>query len=303
MSNINELLNEYRKKLKEKSRNPEYITFSGIKGFDIYNITAPFEINDSIYIAGRVEKRDSEHSKVYFFKQNKNKWEVDVDAPILELQDPFVTFIDGELVFGGVEIFESEEKPGMFNWRTVIYKGKTLQSLERIFEGPMGMKDLRLKELNDGRLLVMSRPQGDPGGRGTIGAVIVSSLNELNVNIINSAKLFDDMFPEDEWGGANEVHVLDDHTVGILGHIAKFDDAGDRHYYSMVFTLDIETLRPSELKIIAERSDFLEGPTKRSDLQDVIFSGGLIREGNEAVMFAGISDAEAQKVTIPDPFI
>jgi len=303
VNTVDDLLNTYRETLKDKTHAPEYITLRGVPGFDVYNISAPFRLGDEHYIAGRVEKRDSERSKVYFFKKNEDSWEVAEEAPIFELQDPFVTFIDDELVFGGVEIFETEEVPGAFKWRTVFYKGETLQDLERIFEGPMGMKDLRLKQLNDGRILVMSRPQGEPGGRGTIGAVIVTSLDEVSVDVINDAKLFDNMCPADEWVGANEVHLLDDQTVGVLGHIAKFDESGDRHYYSMALTLDIETLTPSELKIIAERSDFLEGPAKRSDLEDVIFSGGLIREGNEATLYAGISDAQAQKVTIPDPFI
>lgn len=303
MNTVDELLNRYRKTLKNKAHSPEYINFKGITGHDIYNISAPFSLNKEQYIAGRVEKRDSEHSKVYFFKKINSDWVVDEEAPVFELQDPFVTFIDGECVVGGVEIFESEEDPTVFKWRTVFYKGQSLQDLERIFEGPMGMKDLRLKQLNDGRILVMSRPQGEPGGRGTIGAVIVSSLDELSVKAINGAKLFTSMCPEAEWAGANEVHLLDKQSVGVLGHIAKFDDEGDRHYYSMSFTMDLETLTPSDLKIIAERSDFLEGPAKRSDLKDVIFSGGLIREGNEATLYAGISDAQAQKVMIPDPFI
>lgn len=303
MNTVDNLLNSYRDTLKNETHSPEQITFKGVAGFDIYNITAPFTLNNEYYIAGRVEKRDSEHSKVYFFKKNEDIWEVDINAPVFDLQDPFITFIDGEFVVGGVEIFESKEDPTVFKWRTVFYKGKSLQDLNRLFEGPMGMKDLRLKQLNDGRILVMSRPQGEPGGRGTIGAVIVSSLDELSVESINNAKLFETMYPEAEWGGANEVHILDDQKVGVLGHIAKFDDEGDRHYYSMSFKMDLETLTPSELKIIAERSDFLEGPAKRSDLEDVIFSGGLIREGNEATLYAGISDAQAQKVTILDPFI
>lgn len=303
MDTVDNLLNKYRDTLKELSHNPEHIIFKGVKGYDIYNISAPFKMKNEQYIAGRVEKRDSEHSKIYFFKKNEANWILDDEAPVFELQDPFITFIDDYLIFGGVEIFESKENPEQFKWCTVIYKGRTLQSLERFFEGPMGMKDLRLKQLNDKRILVMSRPQGEYGGRGTIGATLISSLDELSKNIINSAKLFDDMYPEDEWGGANEIHILDDQTVGVLGHIAKFDKLGNRHYYSMAFILDLNTLSPSQLKIIAERSDFLECPAKRPDLYDVIFSGGLIRDGNRAILYAGISDARAQKVTIPDPFI
>jgi hypothetical protein len=38
---------------------------------------------------------------------------------------------------------------------------------------------------------------------------------------------------------------------------------------------------------------------------DVVFSGGLVRDVEEgkAVLYAGISDAEAQKIIIDDPFL
>jgi hypothetical protein len=38
---------------------------------------------------------------------------------------------------------------------------------------------------------------------------------------------------------------------------------------------------------------------------DVVFSGGLVRNIDEgkAVLYAGISDAEAQRITIDDPFL
>ena len=55
--------------------------------------------------------------------------------------------------------------------------------------------------------------------------------------------------------------------------------------------------------IIATRSDFPSGESKRPDLQDVIFSGGLLRlEDGTAWLYAGLSDAEAARVLIADPF-
>jgi len=48
---------------------------------------------------------------------------------------------------------------------------------------------------------------------------------------------------------------------------------------------------------------FLPGESKRPDLMDVVFSGGLVRDGQgKARLYAGISDAEAQVMTIDDPF-
>ncbi|MED5075444.1 DUF1861 family protein, partial [Anoxybacillus geothermalis] len=64
-----------------------------------------------------------------------------------------------------------------------------------------------------------------------------------------------------------------------------------------------ETMERSELELIALRSHFLDGPAKRPDLANVVFSGGLIRKGDgTAELYAGVSDAEAQKISLIDPF-
>lgn len=298
---VDELLKTYREK--EMESKAERLTFSGISDRDIYNITAPFHIDGKTYIAGRVERRDSEHSKVYFFFEEGEKWVLDESAPVFKLQDPFVTFINNELVFGGVEISESPEDPSVLEWRTIFYKGRNLNTLERIFVGPMGMKDIRLKQLADKQILVLTRPQGVVGGRGKIGITVIPSLDALSLEAIHEATLFDGLHGDEEWSGANEIHLLSDNKVGVLGHIAQFDEAGDRHYYAMTFEINLTNLQPTDLKIIAERKEFLPGPAKRPDLEDVIFSGGLLIEGELATLYAGISDAEAQKLTIPNPFI
>ena len=92
--------------------------------------------------------------------------------------------------------------------------------------------------------------------------------------------------------------------VGVLGHIAWFDEEENRHYYPMVFSLDPETGDISEIELIATRRIFFLVPSKRPDLVDVVFSGGLVRKDDgTADFYAGISDAEAQRITISDPFL
>lgn len=303
MFTVEELLEKHRKE--NKSYVAEKITFEGVDNLDIYNITAPFKSAGNWYIAGRVEPRDSEHSKVYFFKQKTDtQWIVAEGAPVFDLQDPFITHVNGSLIFGGVEIFESEEDPSVLHWRTVFYTGKDIFSLSRFFAGPMGMKDIRLKQLADNRLLVLTRPQGEKGGRGKIGAVVVESLDDLTINVIEEAPLLKGLFIDEEWGGANEIHHIEEESkeVGVLGHIACFGEEGDRHYYGMSFILNIENLQLSDVKIIAERKDFLPGPSKRPDLEDVIFSGGLSKKSGETYLYAGVSDAQAQRLKIENPF-
>lgn len=284
--------------------NAEKIVFTGIGEKDVYNISAPFEDEGEPVIAGRVESRDSEHSHVYFFVERNGKWVPRENAPVLELQDPFFTRIAGELILGGVQIFPHPINKGQLGWRTVFYKGQSINGLQEFAKGPDGMKDLRLLELNDGSIGVLTRPQGEKGGRGKIGWTRITSLGELTLDVINEAPLLEDQFIDEQWGGANEPHLLANGLVGVLGHIASFDEEGNRHYYPMVFALDPKTGGISDMKLIATRSNFLPGPSKRPDLEDVVFSGGLVRRPDgSADIYAGISDAEAQKITIVDPFL
>ncbi|WP_077318800.1 DUF1861 family protein [Virgibacillus proomii] len=302
MITISELITKYRKE--PNSKLVERLIFTGVEGLDVYNITAPFVLDNTRLIAGRVEARDSEQSHICFFEelpQHKTWNKVEITQP-LKLQDPFYTWIDDKLILGGVEVFFDERDPRKAQWRTCLYEFENLQSHKRIFEGPLGMKDLRLKQLKDGRILVLTRPQGEKGGRGKIGCTIVNHLNELTIETIEQAPLLKNQFIDTEWGGANEIHLLNEGRIGVLGHIAQFDKQQNRHYYAMTFELDLESLEMKSPKIIAERSDFLDGPAKREDLIDVVFSGGLILIDDQADLYAGISDADAQRLRISNPF-
>jgi hypothetical protein len=296
---------ELLKEMTAKLMNPEKIVFTGIGDKDVYNITAPFEDEGELVIAGRTELRDSEHSHVYFFVERNGEWVPRENSPVLELQDPFFTKIAGDLVLGGVQTFPHPTKEGALGWRTVFYKGTSINQLKEFSKGPDGMKDLRLIELKDGSVGVLTRPQGEKGGRGKIGWMRIASLDELTIDAIHDAPLLAGQFMDEEWGGANEPHLLTNGLVGVLGHIASFDQDGNRHYYPMAFALDPETAEVSDIRIICARKFFQPGPAKRPDLVDVVFSGGLVRNVDEgkAVLYAGISDAEAQKIVIDDPFL
>lgn len=282
----------------------EKLRFAGVGRRDVYNITAPFVDGGELVIAGRVEDRESEDSDVMFFVERDGQWVPKEGAPVFHLQDPFVTRIGGELIFGGVQIFPHPEKAGQLKWRTLFYRGSDLNSLRYFAAGPEGMKDLRLVELPDGKIAVFTRPQGEVGGRGTIGFMKINSLAELTVENIEKARLLKDQFLPEEWGGANEVHVLKNGLLGVLGHIACFSHGEYRHYYSMVFPFDPEEERAGPIEIIACRDDFPAGPAKNEKLVDVLFSGGLYRnEDGTATLYVGVSDAEAHRLTIPDPFL
>jgi hypothetical protein len=298
-----DLLEEYLQKDSAAS-NPMKLNFHREKDKDVYNITAPFEVEGVSIIAGRVESRDSEQSQVIFFVESEGQWVPYENAPVFNLQDPFFTRISGELIIGGVEILPHPTLVDSLTYRTVIYKGNRITELKRFFSGPDGMKDLRLIELKDGSIGVFTRPQGEKGGRGKIGFTNIASLDQLSLEVIKHTPLLAEQFIDTEWGGANEAHLLANGLIGVLGHIACFDDIGDRHYYPIVFSLNPITGEHSEIELITTHSNFLPGPAKRTDLIDVVFSGGLLRNKDQTVdLYVGTSDAEAHRITIPDPFI
>lgn len=282
------------------------LIFEGVDGRDVYNPTAPFEAKlrgrKLEVLAARVEPRSSEASEAMFFEGTVGRWRPLAGAPVFKLQDPFFTKVGGELIVGGVETFP--EKGGGLGYRTVFYRGKDLAGLKPFAHGPDGMKDIRLITLPSGRILVLTRPQGKVGGRGKIAMTMIDDLGSLGPDVISRATVQEGLFAPEQWGGANEMHVLSNGLVGVLGHIASFDEKGDRHYYPMAFALDPETGRRWPMRMLLKRSQLPPGASKRPDLEDVLFSGGLVRgEGGTAELYVGAGDAEVYRVSIPDPFI
>lgn len=308
---------ELVKKFEEREQLPvsELLSFEGIGDKDIYNITAPFESGGRTYIAGRVEPRGTEHnSQVCFFEKKNGVWLLSPETPIFNLQDPFVTKIGQELIFGGTETFphpDTRYSRGL-GYRTVFFRGETLQTLTHFATGPDMIKDIRILALPDNKIFVLTRPQSPRvpgGGRGKIGTTILPRLEALTATNILNAKIIEGQFRDKEWGGANELYFLEDGKIGALGHIAyeEFlpDNIGRKHYYAMIFTFDFATNTVSPMRVIASRKNFPSGPAKRSpELDDVIFPGGLVRHKNgTATLYAGLSDTQAGRLTIPDPFI
>ena len=283
--------------------NSQKLVFSGFPGHDVYNVTAPFEWKERSVIAGRVERRSEELSEIVLFSETDGEWRPIEGAPtFLGLQDPCVTMMDGKVVLGGVRfpVTIGEDRKA---WQMEFYREGLNGGFDKVLTGPPKMKDIRFLQLPDGRILVLTRPQGERGGRGRIGFCVVDSLIQARWETIENALLFDHC-PEEQWVGANEAHLLTKNKIGVLGHLAEFREDGSRRYRSMVFCIDLETGQSTETEIIAERSDFPPGESKRPDLQDVIFSGGLLRLGHgRARLFAGLSDAEAGSLDLPDPFL
>ena len=78
------------------------IKFEGVAEKNVFNITSPFQSNGEIFIAGRIESRSiPSDSTVGIFKQKDNlNYTLHNIFKTMELEDPFVTSIKGNLIVG-----------------------------------------------------------------------------------------------------------------------------------------------------------------------------------------------------------
>ncbi|MDR3318177.1 MAG: DUF1861 family protein, partial [Clostridiales bacterium] len=186
---VEALLLEYR--ARKKIYDTDKITFAGVGGNDVYNISRPFPSNGKTYIAGRVEPRDSEIGKVLFFARERgNLYTLVPDTEIDMLQDPCVTVLaDGSAVIGGTKIFMNDSG-GISSWATAFYKGDGIFGLREFARAPMHMKDVRFVPFNDGTA-VFTRPQGGRFGYGKIGFLTLASPEQITPEALTAAEVFD----------------------------------------------------------------------------------------------------------------
>lgn len=285
------------------------LLFEGVGNKDVYNVTSPFKINGQEYIAGRVESRESEtDSQVMFFSKSGEgektiTYTVAKNAPVFDMQDPFFSIINGEFVFGGVELFA---KSGAIGYKTAFYKGDDLSKLRKFAEGPEGMKDIRLVQLQNGKIGIFTRPQGEVGGRGRIGFMAIDSLSDLpklTTQQYLSAPLLDLQVPSREWMGANVIHVLEDGKLMVLAHIARLSNRLAKNYYPLTFKFDSDTGKVSDMQMTFRREDLPPGPSKSKNLEHVLFPSGLVRRGDRtADIYLGAGDDESYRVTFKGLF-
>lgn len=295
----------------------------------VYN-PAPIEIDGNLHIWARVEEiTDEKNSAVMLFGEGKNgEWTPVEGAPVFKnLQDPFYCGkIDGDHVFGGVQIYEVQGSSHL-GYRTLFYRYKN--SFTELVDphggtvapfamGPKHMKDIRLIQRENGRISVFTRPQGGGqfGGRGRIGYFEIASLDALEEALADYDRkkdsktlirglFIDGKLGEEEWGGANQLFLLPDGKIGVLGHIAGFNGDGKKDYYPMTFIFNPEDKSVSHVQIIATAVQFPPVETKKGDLGSILFSGGLVQSDEEGYswLYVGIGDSKGGRILIEDPFV
>ncbi len=295
---IDQLLHAYTKEW--PPANGRLIHLEGTDGCDGYNPSQAVRYEGETYHYVRMEPRHDEFAywSVPFRRLDGSRWEMEPALPMLHFQDPFVATVDGTLVVGGVSVLGKTNSHVFFE--TILLQGESPASLATFARSPLNMKDVRLLPLENGRIGIFTRPLGGDGGRGRIGYLEVDGLEQISAKGMQQARLFPTQPVENQWWGANDVHLLADGAIGVIGHIAKISDGG-RHYYAVAFVFDP---REHEIvdgpRIVADRSRFPPYAPKREDLVDVVFPASLDRERGE--LLCGVSDSAVGILEIGDPF-
>ncbi len=288
------------------------LTFHGTEGWDVYNCSIPFAWEGKTYIFGRVERREEwANSTVWLFEQTgKDEYTRVNEALTYPLEDPYVSIIDGEFIVGGTHVRYSGGKTE--GYRAYFYRGTDPRALRPFTCGPRNMKDIRLVQMQDGRIGVFSRARGEHleaiyGTSAVVGFTIIDSLDQLDADTIENAPVIPGVFGPGEWGGCNQCYLLKDGRIGVIGHRSyhQMDAEGinQQVYLNISFIFDPATHAISDMKIIGDRPSYPMADYKTPNLQDCAFTGGIVlRADGKADLYSGLSDAAEGRITIDVPF-
>ncbi|MDL2232203.1 DUF1861 family protein [Ruminococcaceae bacterium OttesenSCG-928-L11] len=282
------------------------LTFTGIDGYDVYNPSIPFCWRGKEYILGRVEKRERWASSCVrlFAKTGTDTWQLVPDAMIYPLEDPYVAFIGDEITMGGTHVRKECGKVATFNG--YFYRGTDIDDLCYFTTGPDRMKDIRLVDLG-GKIGVFSRPRGESirkqyGSESVIGYAEINTLDELSPAVIEKAEPIQGLFSDNQWGGCNQVYLLEDGTVGVVGHIS-YRENDLSVYMNMSYVFDRTKHQASELKLLGTRACYPHGSCKVPKLADCVFTAGIVmRPDGKCDLYSGLGDVESGRIVIDYPF-
>lgn len=283
---------------------------------DFYNPSNVMEIGGQAVLAVRREPHETEVSIVEFFRRDEaGEWDLITNAPVLEgYQDPFdLGKIQGEHLFGAVKILEKNDQGRVTNYATEIFVMKqNLSELHPVALGPDKLKGIRLTELPDGRIGVFIRPQSPHGEKYGCGQVCYTEINNISElsnalrDIDNNLQMIENMFAAGEWGGVNDLHILKDGRIGIVGHVARMVD-GKKDYYAAICVFDPKTRTHTDWEIIATADDLAQAginiKPKKEDLGSVYYPSGSVRNGGFLDLYAGVGDTTSILDRRKDPFL
>lgn len=288
------------------------LRFYGTEGWDVYNCSIPFDWQGKRYIFGRVERReDFANSTAWLFeKVGEDVYRPVPGSAILPLEDPFIQVIHGELILGGTHVRKSQGE--IDELRAYFYRGTDVRWLTHFTCGPANMKDVRLVELEDGRIGVFSRPRNEEiearyGSGAMVGFTIIDTIEQLNAEVIENASYIEGLFDKGEWGGCNQCYLLKDGRIGVIGHRSykRMNHAWVelQVYVNISFIFDYKTFTVSNIRIIGDKPSYPDTEYMLDYLEDCAFTSGIVmREDGKADLYSGLGDVAEGRITIDAPF-
>ena len=265
----------------------------------LFNPTPLFEYKGKQIICVRAQSTKTIYSKTYFLEKSNDTYVFRKDLPSFNLEDPFICKFDDYYIFGGVQI---NKKGKDVIYRTVFYKGKNLESLTLFSKGPIGMKDIRLVNLNN-KIGVFTRPQNGIYKKGVIGFTILDSIDNLKLLNFYDAKTIID-FDEELWGGVNHAFIHNNELC-VIGHFAYMtinNGVEYKHYFPVSFVYEYKDDKISNLKLFTEKLNLKMINNSNPSLQDVIFPSGINIIKDKSFLYVGISDFNCAVLEIKTPF-
>ncbi|KAG5510362.1 hypothetical protein JKF63_07691 [Porcisia hertigi] len=279
------------------------LTFKGVEGYDVYNCSVPFKYKGTTHIYGRVEPREewaNSHVRL-FVETGKDEFTVVPDGIMGCLEDPYVSKVKGEALFGGTRIRKASGR--VFNYYCDFFRGGIEQNLY-FTTGPDNMKDIRCVELQDGRIGVFSRPKTE--AYTCIGFTIIDDLSELTQKVVNEAEPLN-VLHAGAWGGVNQAYLLTSGKIGCIAHYS-YNSKTEKGiptsvYLNYSFVLDPDTKEAHKERIIGTRKCYPDYPFKVDKLNDCAFSSGIVmRDDGKCDLYSGLGDTCEGRITIDYPF-
>lgn len=283
-----------------------------IEGYDVYNCSLPFVFEGKTYVWGRVEKREEWATSLtmLFEKSKSGKFVRTPNVEALPLEDPFMVKIKDEYVLGGSHVVK--ERGLIKTYYVYFYRGKTPFSLKYFTTGPDYMKDIRLVELEDGKIGIFSRPRckkimEEYGTESQIGFTIIDSLDELSAEVIENAEYIPEIFAAKEWGGVNQAISFAGGKIGLVGHQCyNLYQDGEEYpvYVNTAIVYDYKNKRIHEKKVIGVREDYPPTESKLKTLCKCAFTTGILftNDADNVELYSGLSDVGQGVIVIPNPF-
>jgi len=253
-----------------------------------------------LYISDPTNADDLSFTRVGTLLENNNDWH----------EDPAIAHIGDDIIVAAVEVnFERKGSSSiMTGFRTNFYKldPDTLTLGDAIAHGPENMKDVRVFELPDGSVGVLTRPKGGEFGKGYVGFTRVSSVEEITPEkllaaqpILRPADMIASLpalegFGGDVWVGGNDAVVNDDGTATVFGH---FGTPGP--YCAIRFDFDPKhpEAGATNIELLAVAEDFAgvpDGPIR----PNTVFAGGVAQLGDKLMLTTGLNDYRSGLVEV-----